>query len=83
MSLSQGRCGVAILYRMEKSLLRNQIFTSQTEQRLLSFYRRVFSIKEIESSRVLQWVFGALLFGFYVTFDNWVLRPGLTVEAFA
>ncbi|TSD07741.1 MAG: hypothetical protein Greene07144_773 [Parcubacteria group bacterium Greene0714_4] len=61
----------------------NQIFTSQTEQRLLSFYRRVFSIKEIESSRVLQWVFGALLFGFYVTFDNWVLRPGLTVEAFA
>ncbi|TSC61479.1 MAG: hypothetical protein Greene041614_1054, partial [Parcubacteria group bacterium Greene0416_14] len=69
--------------KTEKSLLRNQIFTSRIEQKLLFLYRRTFSIQEIESSRVLQWVFGALLFGFYVTFDNWVLRPGLTVEAFA
>jgi hypothetical protein len=66
-----------------KNSLRNQIFTSRIEQKFLSFYRRVFSIEEIEFSRVLQWFFWALLFGFYVTFDNWVLHPGLTAQAFA
>jgi len=44
-------------------------------------YRRLFSIREIETEPILQWAFGALLFYFFVTFNTWINKPYITVEA--
>lgn len=62
---------------------RNKIFDTRLEQRFFSWYYRFFSIKEIEESLILQWVFGAILFGFYITFFIWSGSPALTLEAVA
>ncbi len=44
-------------------------------------YRKIFSIDEIESGIVLQWMFGAMLFYFFVTFFVWSIRSNITAEA--
>lgn len=59
----------------------NKIFNSAAEQKFFSWYRRFFSIEEIEQSSVLHWVFGAILLGFYVTFFRWNDSSMFTVEA--
>ncbi len=43
-------------------------------------YRKLFSIEEIESQVILQWMFGAMLFYFYVTFSVWIGKTLITVE---
>ena len=40
-------------------------------RRCLAGYRRLFSIEEIENSTTVQWLFGALLLYFLVTFITW------------
>ncbi len=63
-------------------LIRDQIFTGRFEQWFLNSYRKIFFIEEIESSKILQWVFGALLFTFFVTFNGWIRRPGITIQSY-
>lgn len=63
-------------------LPRNQIFNSPREQKFLGWYRSFFSIKEIETSTILQWVFGALLLTYYVTFSGYVARSIITIESY-
>ena len=45
-------------------------------------YRKLFSIKEIEESGLLQWIFGATLFSFFITFQSWINSSAITTEAF-
>lgn len=47
------------------------------------WYRAVFSIVEIESSQTLQWVAGALLFGWYLIFFSWSRFSDFTINAVA
>jgi hypothetical protein len=65
---------------MEKTI-RNQIFTHPLEQRFFNWYRRIFSIEEIENSIVLQWMFGAMLFVFFIAFSSWIRSSAVTIEA--
>lgn len=44
-------------------------------------YRKIFSIEEIETQPILQWMFGAMLFYFFVSFSIWIGKPNITVEA--
>ena len=48
--------------------------------RIRSWYRRLFSIAEIETNPTLQWFFGAMLLYFFSTFSQWISSPTLTVE---
>ncbi len=41
------------------------------ERKILKWYRRFFSIQEIEQQPILQWAFGALLLAFFTTFYGW------------
>ncbi len=43
-------------------------------------YRNIFSLAEIESSSILQWSFGAVLFFYFLTFQEWIGWSGITVE---
>jgi hypothetical protein len=43
-------------------------------------YKRLFRIHEIESTPVLQWMFGAMLFFFFLTFQSWDNNFSVTVE---
>src|SRR3989344_1642383 len=42
------------------------------------WYRRLFSIEEIERNTALQWLFGVLLFFFYITFYQWNTSTNLS-----
>ena len=48
--------------------------------RVAALYRRIFSIHEIEESRTLQWLFGAVLLYFFLTFSQWVHSTMVAVE---
>lgn len=56
------------------------IFNTKGEQRFFEGYRNFFSIKEIENSTALLWVFGATLFSYFVVFSRWALSGALTVQ---
>jgi hypothetical protein len=43
-------------------------------------YKRFFSIEEIVQQSILQWMFGASLLFFFLTFDNWIGHSTITVE---
>ena len=45
-------------------------------------YKRIFSIHEIENSRMLQWFFGAMLLAIFFTFSIWINRLSYSKEAF-
>ena len=59
-----------------------ETFPTSYEHRFLKWYHRIFSITEIEKSKVLQWIFGATLLSFLATFDNWIERLALTKTAY-
>lgn len=44
-------------------------------------YHRLFSIREIETETTVQWMFGAMLFYFFVSFSIWMGEKNITVEA--
>lgn len=46
-------------------------------QRMYRGYRKLFSVEEIERNRTLQWLFGAMLLFFYLTFSEWIGSPTL------
>ena len=50
-------------------------------QKVSAIYRRLFSIGEIETQPILQWMFGASLFYFFVSFGRWIADSSITVEA--
>ncbi|TSC61499.1 MAG: hypothetical protein Athens041674_742 [Parcubacteria group bacterium Athens0416_74] len=43
-------------------------------------YRRLFSIHEIEEGSIVQWMFGAVLFYFFVSFSRWIGESTITIE---
>ena len=43
-------------------------------------YRQFFSVEEIEKSLIVQWMFGASLFYFFICFGKWMSLPNITVE---
>jgi hypothetical protein len=44
-------------------------------------YRKLFSVDEIAQDIVLQWMAGAILLGFFVTFDAWMYSDSTTIKA--
>jgi hypothetical protein len=50
-------------------------------ENLASAYDRLFSIEEIRRESILQWMFGASLFYFFVTFNSWITQTNVTVDA--
>jgi hypothetical protein len=65
------------------SLLKGTFFDGPVERKVLAWYRKIFSIAEIENSIPLQWVFGALLFSLFVTFYDWIGEKTITTTAYA
>jgi len=57
------------------------LFDSYFAKKCLCIYRRIFSIEEIENSRVLQWAFGTLLFVIFIVFQRWIGDSSITIEA--
>ena len=53
------------------------------EPGIRGWYRWVFGVPELEASPVLQWMYGALLLGFYATFNRWITSDNITVETLA
>ena len=62
--------------------LLKEIFPAGFEQRFFAKYRTLFSVQEIEDSHVLQWVFGATLLSFLITFYRWTSSLAVTETAF-
>lgn len=60
--------------------LRERIFDSKTEIKFLRWYHRFFSIKEIEESLTLKWVFGAALLSHFLAFNSWFYNKATTVD---
>lgn len=52
-----------------------------TVQEFVRAYRALFSVAELESERIVQWMFGASLFYFFVTFNVWIDSPAITIES--
>ena len=50
-------------------------------QHIASLYRRIFSIAEIESAPVLQWMCGVSLLFFYATYTRWIYDDAVTLDA--
>ncbi|MCG3772857.1 MAG: hypothetical protein JW384_04080 [Nitrosomonadaceae bacterium] len=48
-----------------------------------AWYRHLFSVQEIEQSLVLQWVFGATLFSYFIALSRLSGAVPLTIEGFA
>jgi hypothetical protein len=64
------------------NLLRDQILSSNAEQRFLRWYRRVFSIAEIEEQTILKWMLGATIFSHFITFNSWFYNKSTTIDAY-
>jgi hypothetical protein len=63
--------------------LRDQLFKTSFEQALLRGYRRAFSIHEIEEQPILQWIFGATIFSYFLAFQAWIGSSATTLDAYA
>lgn len=48
---------------------------------LHEMYRKVFAISEIEQEIALKWMAGAIILGFFVTFDAWKYSQSTTLQA--
>ncbi len=64
------------------SLPRDALFNTPLEKRMLAAYRRMFSIAEIEGSQILQWVFGATIFSYFIAFNSWMSSSVTTIDAY-
>ncbi len=53
---------------------------SSVEATFVSRYRRIFSVKEIEDTPVLQWALGALMLGIFVSFYTWINSAAISVS---
>lgn len=62
--------------------LSESFFDSPWERKALAAYRRFFSIAEIEENTVLQWVFGATIFSYFIAFNSWVGNSALTIDGY-
>ena len=60
---------------------REMIFDAPWERKVLGWYRRIFSIREIEESTALKWAFGAAVFSHFVAFSSWFYSKATTVDA--
>lgn len=59
------------------------MFTTPLEKKLLRAYRRIFSIAEIETQPILQWVFGATILSYFLAFHAWIDTSATTIDAYA
>lgn len=46
------------------------------------WYRRLFSIHEIEQQTILQWVLGATVFSYFIAFQSWIYNTATAVDAY-
>ena len=46
-------------------------------------YRALFSVREIENGRILQWAFGAAVLGYFIAFLGWMGSSATTIDAVA
>ncbi|MDO8481966.1 MAG: hypothetical protein Q7S75_02705 [bacterium] len=53
------------------------------ERKFVGWYRRFFSIQEIEQQSILQWALGALLLGLFVTFYGWIYSDAISTSTAA
>jgi hypothetical protein len=51
--------------------------------RFTTFYRKIFSISEIEENKILQYLFYIISASFFVTFYNWIGRSDISLRAAA
>ncbi|HEV2505498.1 MAG TPA: hypothetical protein VGV39_20645 [Mesorhizobium sp.] len=49
--------------------------------RVTDSYSRIFSVREIGEDIILRWMTGAILLGFFVTFDSWKYSYNTTLRA--
>lgn len=68
--------------RSGDNLPRNEIFTHPREQRFFAWYRKFFSIAEIENTFLLQWAFGAILLTYFVSFFDYIKEHAITITAY-
>ena len=61
--------------------LREKIFDSQKEKKFFDRYESFFSIKEIENSQALLWVFGATIFSYFTAFSSWIYSFAMSVNS--
>lgn len=47
----------------------------------MHWYKNFFSLAEIESNKILQWAFGALVLGYFVAFSSWMDNTATTIDA--
>lgn len=52
--------------------LLHSIFASRIERSSFEWLKKIFSIHEIEGNKVLQWVFGASAFSYFLAFNSWI-----------
>ncbi len=50
-------------------------------RRIGEYYKRLFSVSEIETTPVLQWMCGVTLLFFYATFTRWIYSDEATIDA--
>ena len=64
--------GTTLLYSYQLHMLSN----------IALLYRRLFSLKEIEDSQMVKWLFGTVLLSFFVTFYGWTTGTATSISAF-
>ena len=62
--------------------LAERLFSSPLDRRFLHFYRRVFSINEIEKEPILQIALGALLLSVFLGLSRWFYSHTFSVSAY-
>ncbi|MBV9159715.1 MAG: hypothetical protein JO019_03930 [Candidatus Kaiserbacteria bacterium] len=67
---------------MNNVVLRERVFDSAGEKQFFGWYRRFFSVAEIEARPTLQLIFGALLFSLLISFIGWAHNPSITIGSY-
>ncbi len=64
-------------------MIEERLFNGDYGRAFRSIYYRVFSVHEIAEQKILQWVFGATILSYFLTFFEWFHNHLTTVDALA
>ncbi len=62
--------------------LRERIFPARSEKRVFDAYRKFFSIEELETTRILQIAFGALMLSVFVSIASWFYDDAISISSY-
>ena len=62
--------------------LHERIFRNALERHFFYFYRRIFTIQEIENNSILQWVFGASILSYFLAFHAYINSATITIDTY-